>query len=88
MRGPSREEVAREEGLTEAETREWLAAFGELEADPEVREHLEAAPSGMIGEEDIERIAREVEAEFARLEGPRGLGGGGSGGRGGKAGRG
>lgn len=46
-----------------AEAAHWRQVFGELDAQPETAEALRGRP-GMIDEDDLRRIAREVEAEF------------------------
>lgn len=59
---PTREEKARDEGLSESESAYWLAEFGHLESAPETRQALK--PSDFVPtEEDIARIVREVENE-------------------------
>lgn len=62
------QERARIFGLSSAETKFWLKEFGELEDLPEAKEVL-ANGSAMINDDEIDRIAREVEAEFGKLQG-------------------
>ena len=66
-KGPlSPEEEARLYGLDERETGFWLREFSELAHDPQTRAALNPEPEGLISEEDIDRIAREIEIEFDR----------------------
>ena len=55
-------EPERPDHSTPEETRLWLAAFGEVESEPEVRSQL-ARDEPMVTDEDIRRIEREVELE-------------------------
>ena len=67
---PSREEKARVDGLNETETEYWLREFGDIENEPEAAEVLNPAPP-MINDDEIEKIADEIDAEFKRLFGKR-----------------
>jgi predicted RNA-binding protein with PIN domain len=60
---PSREEKARNEGLSEAESAYWLAEFGHLESAPETKQALRQQSDFVPTDEEIARIAREVHDE-------------------------
>ncbi len=60
--GPTPEEKARQEGLDAAQADEWMAAFGDIENDPETRQVFRQADF-VPTDEEIARIVREVEQE-------------------------
>jgi predicted RNA-binding protein with PIN domain len=60
---PSREEKARNEGLSETESAYWLAEFGHLESAPETKQALRQHSDFVPTDEEIAKIAREVNEE-------------------------
>lgn len=60
---PSREEKARDEGLSESESAYWLAEFGHLESAPETKQALRQHSDFVPTDEEIAKIAREVDKE-------------------------
>ncbi len=63
---PSPEERARLQGLSPSEAADWLETFGYLDDEPEIRDVLRPSERFAPTDDEIERIAREVDEEFKK----------------------